>query len=501
MADSGFFANNPTPTALAQLNALVALATADKVACDADLVSCNAAVVAATNAAGTWNLSSVAITGGNINGTTIGGTTPAAGHFTTLSTTSTASFGGAVTISSGTIDGTPIGATTPSSGAFTSLKVTAGSLFQWYLSSAATDQKYWDSYQDATHLYFRAVNDAQTGANTWLTLNRGSGYTLSGATFGCALTVPALTATGAVTFTSGTINGTSVGATTPSTGAFTTLTLTTALSPSYGGTGVTVAPAHGHCQLTLAAGSLKLSPYNGQLLKVNGALCTIPSAGVTLAATGLTASTFYYIYATASAGAVNALVASTTTHATSATAGNIGTEIMSGDDTKSLVGAVYVVSGPAFADSATQRYVISWFNRRRKSLAGFFNANHTTTSVTPTYVEVGSEIRVNWINWADEPVALSWTGGGWNSGAFLTFTSLAVDSTTAALANSFAAWSYNTNAVSSLAIPRTLSPTSEGATHYATILGCVSSASTGAWSKFSSAGVEQFGQIQGEIWG
>lgn len=78
-----------------------------------------------------------AIVGGTIDGAVIGGTTPSAGHFTTLSTT------GAATLASGSVGGTPlvgeattqglsnktintssIGATTPSTGAFTTISAT-----------------------------------------------------------------------------------------------------------------------------------------------------------------------------------------------------------------------------------------------------------------------------------------------------------------------------------------------------------------------------------------
>ena len=61
----------------------------------------------------TQNANAVAITGGNINGTVIGGSTPAAGSFTTLQATSG-------------IDSTAIGATTASTGEFTTLVATSG---------------------------------------------------------------------------------------------------------------------------------------------------------------------------------------------------------------------------------------------------------------------------------------------------------------------------------------------------------------------------------------
>jgi hypothetical protein len=81
---------------------------------------------------------------------------------------------------------------------------------------------------------------------------------------------------------------------------------------------------HGQCYLDLSGGNLRLLPKNGNKLIVNGVVCTVPDAGVTLAPTGLTAGTTYFIYATASGGVVNALEASVTAHATSTTACDSG---------------------------------------------------------------------------------------------------------------------------------------------------------------------------------
>jgi len=68
------------------------------------------------------------ITGGSINGTTVGATTPGSGAFTTLAASSTATLNilasSGATITGGSINGTPIGATTASTGAFTNLSAT-----------------------------------------------------------------------------------------------------------------------------------------------------------------------------------------------------------------------------------------------------------------------------------------------------------------------------------------------------------------------------------------
>src|SRR5262245_25615739 len=72
----------------------------------------NLATMSATKA----DNSAAAITGGTINGTTIGNTVPAAGTFTTLNSTA------------GALNGT-IGATTPAAGTFTTLRATSTSQF------------------------------------------------------------------------------------------------------------------------------------------------------------------------------------------------------------------------------------------------------------------------------------------------------------------------------------------------------------------------------------
>lgn len=149
-----------------------------------------------------------------------------------------------------------------------------------------------------------------------------------------------------------------------------------------GGSGVT---GSGQAKLILSGGNLVLLPYNGNQIVINGGGCTVPDAGVSLSASGLTATTLYYIYAWMNSGTMT-LEASTTTHATSTTVGNKGTEIKSGDDTRSLVGVVRVVTGPAFADTAAQRFVRSWFNRRKVSVTGSLDSTSTETN-TGTYIE------------------------------------------------------------------------------------------------------------------
>ncbi|MGE4528146.1 MAG: hypothetical protein AB7D00_07240 [Rhodospirillaceae bacterium] len=146
---------------------------------------------------------------------------------------------------------------------------------------------------------------------------------------------------------------------------------------------------HGQCRLVLDGANLRLNPYNGNALIVGGTVRAIPVAGVSLAATGLDADTNYYIYAAMSEGAV-ILEASTTAHSPDATT---GVEIKTGDATRTLVGMARTVAGPAWADSLTQRLVISWFNRRLRPV----EINGTTSTTSALVVKLSP--NVDFLSW------------------------------------------------------------------------------------------------------
>ena len=74
---------------------------------------------------GTSTHATVDINGGNIDGTTIGASSATAGSFTTVSTSGQATLASA-DINGGTVDGTVIGATTPAAGTFTNLTANTG---------------------------------------------------------------------------------------------------------------------------------------------------------------------------------------------------------------------------------------------------------------------------------------------------------------------------------------------------------------------------------------
>jgi len=158
---------------------------------------------------GIASIGSITLSGGTIDGTVIGGTTPAAGTFTTLDATGNATIGGtlgvtgvttlgtanitSVDLDSGAIDGTTIGAATPAAGTFTTL----------------------------------TANTSLTAATADINGGTIDGATI-GATSAAAATVTDLTASGTSTLTTvdinaGNIDGTTIGATSAAAGSFTTV--------------------------------------------------------------------------------------------------------------------------------------------------------------------------------------------------------------------------------------------------------------------------------------
>ena len=167
----------------------------------------------------------------------------------------------------------------------------------------------------------------------------------------------------------------------------------------------TVLNTAGRCRLQVdSTTSISLQRYQGSTLPIKTgstwAAMTIPSSGPSLANTGLTAATLYYIYAFNSSGTLT-LEASTTGHATDT---DTGVEIKSGDATRTLVGMVFMdVGAPGtYVSSTTKRWCLNWFNRTGLDMANTYSADRTTNSMT--FVELNTEIRLQFLTWADEAV-------------------------------------------------------------------------------------------------
>lgn len=228
----------------------------------------------------------------------------------------------------------------------------------------------------------------------------------------------------------------------------------------------------GQVRLDKSGANLRLCPRNGNLLTINGVNATLSTSCITLAATGLSASTTYYIYATASGGAVTALEASATARATHSD----GTQIKSGDATRALVGLARTTSGTAWADTDAQRLVRSWFNRPAVTGTAAFTAQRSTSSTS--WAELNSEIRVEMLVWDDEAVVAALNGYAFSSTSATSYSSVGFDGTT----NEGSSANFGTSG-GAIGYSRAKSGLSEGY-HYATMLGRVSSG-TGTYSALS----------------
>lgn len=226
----------------------------------------------------------------------------------------------------------------------------------------------------------------------------------------------------------------------------------------------------GQCILAKSGSNLVLSPYNGNLIVINGKCEIIPDAGVSLAATGLSNTTLYYVYVYMS-GSTMTLEASTTAYATQA---GTGVKIKTGDETRSLVGMCYLQGG-AFVDTAPARLVRSWFNDT--GISGV-NTTASGTTTSASAVEMSSSNRVEFLKWANEVMVASVTGthrGSSNGAAYAG--NVGIDGTATG-----GAWSgFHENASDywfGLASTYTSTSLAEGY-HYATWIGiCVSSIGT-----------------------
>lgn len=167
-------------------------------------------------------------------------------------------------------------------------------------------------------------------------------------------------------------------------------------------------------------------PYNGDTIRISGVIYQIPNAGVSTGCTnaGLVQATLYYVYVFNNTGTLNCEI-STALHLTDSTAGNIGTEFKSGDNSRSLVGMVFTDTGSPgiFADAAGKRYTATWFNRVGKGGSTNFTANKTTAGST-NVAEVDSSIRNTFVVWADEVInvalnAVAFPGAGATDGCYL----------------------------------------------------------------------------------
>lgn len=234
------------------------------------------------------------------------------------------------------------------------------------------------------------------------------------------------------------------------------------------------------CRLTKSGLNLLLSPFNGNRLVVNGVYCTIPAAGVTLAPSGLSNNTAYYIYAVATAGVITSLEPSTTVPVADTT--TVGVKIKTGDATRTLVGQAVATSATVW--SVNPLYVLSHFNRRTLTDKAFFTAGRTNSSTYPTFNETNSEIRVPFLCWADDyPQAVFQATVNQATASGVSYSGIAFDSTSSPEGEGISLFqAYATNAAGS-AVNIASKALTEATLHYATQLGANTSGN-GTWGGY-----------------
>jgi hypothetical protein len=143
--------------------------------------------------------------------------------------------------------------------------------------------------------------------------------------------------------------------------------------------------AHGQCQLRADSGtSLRLYPFNGNGIIINGRQYHIPQAGIAMSNAGLVASSGYAVYLWDDAGTLK-LEASATTPAQHSD----GVAIKSGDPTRTQVGLIWMDGSIQFRDDTVVRGVASLFNRIRKGMAQIIN---NASTVSNTSIPMGSSL-------------------------------------------------------------------------------------------------------------
>lgn len=154
---------------------------------------------------------------------------------------------------------------------------------------------------------------------------------------------------------------------------------------------------HGRCRLVfVSAAECRLMPHNGDGLIINGRQYRIAPAGIPISNAGLPAALAgYWVFAKDDGAGAVALELAASAGVTYSR-NDDGIMIKTGDPTRTLVGWVGTVTSGGFADSANNRLVASYFNRRRRACREYVGGS--TTSTSPVGVGNGSRLFC----WADE---------------------------------------------------------------------------------------------------
>lgn len=160
----------------------------------------------------------------------------------------------------------------------------------------------------------------------------------------------------------------------------------------------------GQVRLVKSGDDLKLEPsaLGSRLTIYDGAqwkTVDIGGAGITLADDGLAADTTYYIYCFINSSNAAELEASTTVHIADP---NRGVRRKTGDATRLLVGMARTNGSAEWTDSATQRFVRSWFSDPGVECSSALSSDVTT--VSSSYSELSTSMRHEFLTWANERI-------------------------------------------------------------------------------------------------
>jgi hypothetical protein len=231
-----------------------------------------------------------------------------------------------------------------------------------------------------------------------------------------------------------------------------TVTLTAADITGAGGLTIATELKFGGRLVFLSATALNFAPFKGSLIRINGVTYQIPSGGIAglantnvyvngVAGQNLGNNITYWVYCWVNGGVLTADF-STTNHQTSSTAGNVGTEIKTGDDTRSLIGLIYTGGSGSFVNAPATRYVRTWFNRQRLAL----NSPITNFGPNSSTAWAPSSISVSWVGWAGEAVAVLWGNTTQNSASAINYLGIGIDVLNAVAGTYVAASIFNLNA-------------------------------------------------------
>jgi hypothetical protein len=139
------------------------------------------------------------------------------------------------------------------------------------------------------------------------------------------------------------------------------------------------------------------SQYNGNVVPIAGRLRMIPLSGVSFTNASLAPSATYFAYVYMASGVMTGEL-STVVPVIGST---YGFRTKTGDEARTLVGMIRTTASGFFTDTVTQRFVLSWFNRRWLNVSKAMGpVNVNVTSTTPTEVNP-PDSRAEFLAWTD----------------------------------------------------------------------------------------------------